>query len=87
MNADTGQVYDLRDEVIGGAFIGDQLGKEEMQAGLERLFAEGEPATPDEMAAAVDAAKGDTIVRVGEEAAQRARLGDRELRRRRQRRR
>ena len=75
MNADTGIAYELGEDLIGAKDIGDKL------SGLSR------PLSPDEMAAAVDAAKGDAIVRVDPAAAQRARLGDRELRRRRQRRR
>lgn len=84
MNADTGQVYDLGVDLVGETEVGDKIDKTMFMAQLEKA---SRPLTPDEMAAAVDTAKGDTIVRVGEEAAQRARLGDRELRRRRQRRR
>jgi hypothetical protein len=84
MNTDTGQVYDLREEVIGDLEIGDKLAKQTMEAKMAELSGQ---LSCDEMAAAVDLAKGDTIVRVSPEAAQRARLGDRELRRRRQRRR
>lgn len=84
MNADTGQVYDLGEDLIGSAEVGDKINKAMFMAHCEKA---SRPLTPDEMAAAVDSAKGDTIIRVGEEAAQRARLGDRELRRRRQRRR
>lgn len=84
MNTETGQVYDLGTDVFPDGEIGEKLAKKELEAAL----AKAERAlTPDELAAAVDVAKGDTIVRVSEEAAQRARLGDRELRRRRQRRR
>lgn len=89
MNTDTGQVYDLGEDLIGDAQLGDKLEKEKLMEAMQARL-DGDPpraATPDELAAAVDLAKGDTIVHVGEEAAQRARLGDRELRRRRQRRR
>jgi hypothetical protein len=84
MNADTGQVYDLGEDFTGFMSIGDKLSKElldEKMGQMERAL------SSDEMAAAVEAARGDTIVRVSAEAAQRSRLGDRELRRRRQRRR
>lgn len=84
MNAETGQIYDLGTDLFPDGEIGDKLAKKAMEDALAKME---RPLTPDEMAAAVDVAKGDTIVRVGEEAAQRARLGDRELRRRRQRRR
>lgn len=87
MNAETGQVYALREELTGDAEVGDRLDMEQFVAGMEALAAEQKPLTPEELAAAVDGAKGDPLIRVGEEAAQRARLGDRELRRRRQRRR
>lgn len=84
MNADTGIAYDLGEDLIGEAEIGDKLSADFFMAGIERI---DRPLSPDEMAAAVDAAKGDAIVRVDAAAAQRARLGDRELRRRKQRRR
>lgn len=84
MNADTGQVYDLGEDFTGFMAIGDKLSKELFD---EKLAEMERPLSSDEMAAAVDAARGDTIVRVSAEAAQRARLGDRELRRRKQRRR
>jgi hypothetical protein len=84
MNAETGQVYDLGTDVFGEPDVGEMFAK----AQLDDALAKADRAlTSDEMAAAVDIARGDPIVRVGEEAAQRARLGDRELRRRRQRRR
>lgn len=84
MNADTGIVYDLGFDLIPDGDNGDELTKEMFMAGMEKAQ---RPLSPDELAAAIDVAKGDTIVRVSAEAAQRARLGDRELRRRRQRRR
>lgn len=84
MNADTGMVYDLGTDLVPDGDAGDKLTKAMFMAGMELTKRQ---LSPDEMAAAVDLAKGDTIVRVSPEAAQRARLGDRELRRRRQRRR
>lgn len=84
MNADTGIAYDLGEDLIGDKEIGDKLDAAFFHSRIEELK---RPLSPDEMAAAVDAAKGDAIVRVDAAAAQRARLGDRELRRRRQRRR
>jgi hypothetical protein len=84
MNADTGVAYDLGFDLVGEKEVGDKLSAAFFAEGIERI---GRPLSPDEMAAAVDAAKGDAIVRVDAAAAQRARLGDRELRRRRQRRR
>lgn len=84
MNADTGIAYDLGEDLIGVKEIGDKLDAAFFESRMEEI---SRPLSPDEMAAAVDAAKGDAIVRVDAAAAQRARLGDRELRRRRQRRR
>ena len=84
MNAETGQIYELGSDVFGDGEIGQKLKRDEVDAQLADLK---RTLSTEEMAAAVDLARGDTIVRVGEEAAQRARLGDRELRRRRQRRR
>lgn len=84
MNTDTGMIYDLGADIIGDRATGDKLQKAEMDAKLAKL---DRSLTSDEIAAAVDLAKGDTIVRVSAAAAQRARIGDRELRRRRQRRR
>jgi hypothetical protein len=84
MNAETGQVYDLGTDVFGEHDVGQMFDKAELDAAMAKA---DRALTADEMAAAVDIARGDPVVRVGEEAAQRARLGDRELRRRRQRRR
>ena len=84
MNAETGQMYALGTDLFGEREVGEMLAKTELDAAMAKA---DRALTADEMAAAVDMAKGDPIVRVGEEAAQRARLGDRELRRRRQRRR
>jgi hypothetical protein len=83
MNADTGIAYDLGSDLVKDIPIGGMIPTER----FEQVIGEGRSLTPDEMAAAVDSAKGDTLVRVQAEAAQRARLGDRELRRRKQRRR
>lgn len=84
MNADTGIAYTLGEDLIGDKEIGDKLDAAFFHSRIEEV---NRPLSPDEMAAAVDAAKGDAIVRVDAAAAQRARLGDKELRRRRQRRR
>jgi hypothetical protein len=84
VNADTGIAYELGEDLIGEKEIGDKLEAAFWTSRIEDLK---RPLSADEMAAAVDAAKGDAIVRVDPAAAQRARLGDRELRRRRQRRR
>ncbi len=84
MNAETGQVYDLGTDVFGEGDIGEMFAKDLLDAAMAKAE---RTLTADEVAAAVDIAKGDPLIRVGEEAAQRARLGDRELRRRRQRRR
>lgn len=84
MNADTGIAYELGQdewknsaESVAHFLVSDQI----------RWKSSTAHSSPDETAAAVDAARGDAIVRVDAAAAQRARLGDRELRRRRQRRR
>lgn len=84
MNADTGIAYELGEDLVGDKEVGDKLSAEFFHSQMEKL---DRALSPDEMAAAVDAARGDAIVRVDAAAAQRARLGDRELRRRRQRRR
>lgn len=84
MNAETGQVYELGTDVFGDREVGKMFDKAELDAAMAMI---DRGLTAEEMAAAVDIAKGDPVVRVGQEAAQRARLGDRELRRRRQRRR
>lgn len=83
MNADTGIVYDLSPKITEDIPVGGIIPTER----FEQIIEAGQPLSPSEMAAAVDSAKGDTLVRVRAEAAQRARLGDRELRRRKQRRR
>jgi hypothetical protein len=83
MNVNDGHVYDLGADLIGDRKAGEKLNDEFM----ERLAALDREATADELAAARDMAEGGTIVAVDAAAAQRARLGDRELRRRRQRRR
>lgn len=87
MNADTGAVYRIGTDLdqpdiyspppINGDLLGDL-----------RLRAEtaGRPLSDEESAAAEAQARGEQIVRVSEQVVQRLRLGDRELRRRRQRR-
>lgn len=84
MNADTGIVYDLNPELVKDIPVGGVIPTGRFEGFMATT---GQPLTPSELAAAVDSAKGDTLVRVRSEAAQRARLGDRELRRRKQRRR
>lgn len=84
MNAHDGHVYDLGPEFTEKTQVGESLSVDGFVATLEKLERE---ATPDEQAAARDLVEGAAIVRVDAAAAQRARLGDRELRRRRQRRR
>jgi hypothetical protein len=78
MNAETGQIYRLEtsDTAIGG-----------LLPLLKREYVESEEATDDVRAAYSAQMRGEPIVRVSEKAAQLNRLGERELRRRKQRRR
>lgn len=78
MNADTGIAYRLGEDIFEKVEVGERISFDTLP---------DRPLTAEEMAAAVDDARGEAIVRIEERAAQRLRLGDRELRRRKQRRR
>lgn len=83
MNAHDGHVYELGEDLLPDVPVGGLLSEDF----LEKLSTAERALSSDELAAARDLAEGAPIVRVDPAAAQRARLGDRELRRRRQRRR
>jgi hypothetical protein len=83
VNADTGIVYDLSPELVKDIPVGGEIPAER----FEGFLVTGQPLSRRvSLQRRVDSAKGDALVRVRTEAAQRARLGDRELRRRKQRR-
>lgn len=83
MNTNTGELYQLRG--LADAEPGEELPRSLFMSHLEHLADAGERLEGDEVRAAAALSRGDRIVAVGEGAAQRAALGDRELRRRRRR--
>lgn len=89
MNAETGRTYELAKELVPDDVGIGQLLNDYKEAFGEKVIErmENGEATKDETLAAVHMERGDPIVRVSEEVVQRLRLGDRELRRRKQRRR
>lgn len=79
MNANTGVAYDLGKDLVRSGPLGEPIDATNY---LDRFEALDRPATTDEMACAVDIAKGDPILAISQDAAQRLRLGERELERR-----
>jgi hypothetical protein len=85
MNTNSGVAYELGSDLTGEAVLGEAL--KPLAPMLTELRDEQKRrATEDELAAAAAQAQGDTIVRISEEAAQKLKLGERELRRRKARR-
>jgi hypothetical protein len=78
MQPASGDVYRLREELIGDAKIGDRIDTDALRAQMREIV----DATSHEIAAAEQ----DQLVRVGEPAARKLMLGDREQQRRRKRR-
>lgn len=74
----TGDVYALREQLLGDAEVGDRIDVDAVRARMREIF----DATKDER----QAAEQKELVRVSEQAAQRLKLGAREQRRRRRRR-
>lgn len=79
MDPGTGDVYKLREHLLAGAEVGDRIELETLRA---RLAAQVEAATSDE----IGAAEAEQLVRIGEQAARKLMLGQREQERRRRRR-
>lgn len=79
MNPDSGDLYRLRGELLDGAEVGDRIGLDELRRRVAEL---GEQASDDE----VRAIRSSALVRVGEPAARKLMLGEREQERRRRRR-
>lgn len=75
MNTDTGRLYEIGEDILGKSPVLTS----DMFMSVDR------PLSQDEMAAALDVAKGQTVVEVSSEVAQRVKLGERELERRRRR--
>lgn len=78
MNPIDGDVYALRESLLSGAEIGEQIDTDEMRTQLQDIV----DATEDELAASHQ----ELLVRIEEQAAQRLKLGAREQERRRRRR-
>ena len=85
MNAYTGQSYVLDEALMKDTAIGAPL--PESFVGEVAMRLTQEQATVDELEAATAMAQGQPVIRTTAEVVQRLRIGDRELRRRRQRRR
>lgn len=79
MEAYTGDVWPLREELVGDTRIGDKIDMAEMRARVEELMHE---ITAEEL----EASQQNELIRIGEPAARRLMLGNREQRRRRKRR-
>jgi hypothetical protein len=79
VNTETGRVYELGGDLVQKLSPRFGFNGSELET-LDR------PLTNDELAAATDAARGETIVPISDNVAQRLRLGERELERRKKRR-
>jgi len=87
MNADTGRIYDLSELGIGeGGYRDPVMSAGQLDALAQLKMERGEALTQDELAACVDAARGDTIVAVSDQVAHTMRTGQREVDRRKRRR-